>query len=53
MLKRADPGISLGLLFFLVFLSDFLLGVFYYAGWERAIVGHGRDRLVARPPGGR
>lgn len=41
MLKRADPGINLGLLFFLVFLSDFLLGVFYYAGLERAIVPAG------------
>lgn len=41
MLKRADPGVNLGLLFFLVFLSDFLLGIFYYAGIERAIVPNG------------
>jgi hypothetical protein len=45
MLKRADPGINLGLLFFLVFLSDFLLGVFYYAGMERAIVPGGFSDL--------
>lgn len=45
MLKRMDPGINLGVLFFLVFLSDFLLGVFYYAGMERAVVPEGFSHL--------
>ncbi len=38
MLKRADPRINLGLLFFAVLLSDFLLGVFFWAGLETATV---------------
>lgn len=45
MLKRVDPNINLGVLFFLVFLSDFLLGVFYYAGMERAMVPDGFSHL--------
>jgi hypothetical protein len=38
MLKRAEPRISLGLLFFLALLLDFLLGVFYWLGLEQASV---------------
>lgn len=38
MLKRAEPRLSLGLLFFAALLPDFLLGVFYWAGLERAFV---------------
>jgi hypothetical protein len=45
MLKRVDPAINLGVLFFLVFLSDFLLGVFYYAGMENATVPVGFSHL--------
>lgn len=45
MLKKADPGVNLGLLFFLVFFSDFLLGIFYYAGMERATVPDGFSHL--------
>lgn len=41
MLKRIDPAINLGMLFFLVFLSDFLLGVFYHLGLESAVVPEG------------
>ncbi len=38
MLKRADSRINLGLLFFAVLLSDFLLGIFFFAGLETASV---------------
>jgi hypothetical protein len=38
MLKRAEPKINLGWLFFAVLLSDFLLGVFYWMGLEHAYI---------------
>jgi hypothetical protein len=38
MLKRAEPRIKLGLLFFASVLSDFLLGVFYWLGFEHASI---------------
>ena len=37
-LKRAEPRLNLGLLFFAVLLSDFLLGVFYWMGLEHAYI---------------
>ena len=44
-MKRAEPKASLGLLFFAALLSDFLLGVFYWAGIERAFVPPDYARL--------
>jgi len=38
MLKRAEPRLHLGLLFFAVLFSDFLLGVFYWTGQEQAYI---------------
>jgi membrane-bound metal-dependent hydrolase YbcI (DUF457 family) len=44
MLKRAEPRVNLGLLFFATLLPDFLLGVFYWLGLEQASVpGHYED----------
>jgi len=37
-LKRVEPRINLGFLFFAALLSDFLLGVFYWVGLEYASV---------------
>lgn len=37
-MKRVEPRVNLGLLFFAALLLDFLLGVFYWAGLERAFV---------------
>lgn len=38
MLKRAEPGVNLGLLFFATLLLDFLLGIFYWLGLEQASI---------------
>lgn len=38
MLKRADPRVNLGLLFFAALLLDFLLGVFFWVGIEQAYI---------------
>lgn len=38
MLKRAEPGINLGLLFFATLLPDLLLGVFFWLGLEQAVI---------------
>lgn len=37
-LKRAEPRINLGLLFFASLLLDFLLGIFYWLGLEQASI---------------
>ncbi|HUK41719.1 MAG TPA: hypothetical protein VLX11_11760 [Candidatus Acidoferrales bacterium] len=44
-LKRVEPRINLGFLFFAALLSDFLLGVFYWAGLEHAYVPDDFPRL--------
>lgn len=44
-MKRAEPKANLGLLFFAALLSDFLLGLFYWAGLERAFVPPDYERL--------
>jgi hypothetical protein len=38
MLKKVDQRINLGFLFFAALLSDFLLGIFYYFGLEKAYI---------------
>lgn len=38
MLRRAEPRVNLGLLFFASLLLDFLLGVFYWLGFEQASI---------------
>jgi hypothetical protein len=38
MLKRAEPRVNVGLLFFATLLPDFLLGVFYWLGLEQASI---------------
>jgi hypothetical protein len=38
MLKRAEPRVNLGLLFFAALLLDLLLGVFYWLGLEQASI---------------
>ena len=44
-LKRAEPKINLGWLFFGALLSDFLLGVFYWMGLEQAYIPSDFARL--------
>ena len=38
MLKRVEPRINLGILFFVTLLLDFLLGIFYWIGIEKVYV---------------
>lgn len=38
MLKKVEPRINLGVLFFAALLSDFLLGIFYWIGLEKAYI---------------
>lgn len=45
MLKRAESRINLGFLFFGALLSDFLLGIFYWIGIEKAYIPENYSQL--------
>jgi hypothetical protein len=45
MLKKVEPRINLGVLFFATLLLDFLLGIFYWIGIEKAVVPQNYGQL--------